>query len=134
MIRQFTLNLHSTLKLRYTKTCKHSVYRFLIKLLTSTPRVGLEPTTPRLTAACSTIELSRKMKKFASQIISEECLRHSSMSRSPWGTSPQNRNRMILTMMSVCLWEESPVIPHMGRIADSSRQNLVILGFRPLEP
>ena len=25
-----------------------------------TPRVGLEPTTPRLTAACSTIELSRK--------------------------------------------------------------------------
>ena len=24
-----------------------------------TPRVGLEPTTPRLTAACSTIELSR---------------------------------------------------------------------------
>ena len=25
------------------------------------PRVGLEPTTPRLTAACSTIELSRKV-------------------------------------------------------------------------
>ena len=27
--------------------------------LFQTPRVGLEPTTPRLTAACSTIELSR---------------------------------------------------------------------------
>ena len=31
-----------------------SVYR-----IPQTPRVGLEPTTPRLTAACSTIELSR---------------------------------------------------------------------------
>ena len=28
--------------------------------LCQTPRVGLEPTTPRLTAVCSTIELSRK--------------------------------------------------------------------------
>ena len=28
-------------------------------LIYITPRVGLEPTTPRLTAACSTIELSR---------------------------------------------------------------------------
>ena len=27
--------------------------------IAKTPRVGLEPTTPRLTAACSTIELSR---------------------------------------------------------------------------
>ena len=27
-----------------------------------TPRVGLEPTTPRLTAVCSTIELSRNTK------------------------------------------------------------------------
>ena len=29
--------------------------------LFQTPRVGLEPTTPRLTAACSTIELSRNL-------------------------------------------------------------------------
>ena len=28
------------------------------------PRVGLEPTTPRLTAVCSTIELSRIIKLF----------------------------------------------------------------------
>ena len=28
-------------------------------MIQKTPRVGLEPTTPRLTAACSTIELSR---------------------------------------------------------------------------
>ena len=27
------------------------------------PRVGLEPTTPRLTAVCSTIELSRNIEK-----------------------------------------------------------------------
>ena len=32
---------------------------FLSTGFLSTPRVGLEPTTPRLTAACSTIELSR---------------------------------------------------------------------------
>ena len=30
-----------------------------------TPRVGLEPTTTRLTAECSTIELSRKVERFA---------------------------------------------------------------------
>ena len=35
------------------------------------PRVGLEPTTPRLTAECSTIELSRMML-FAMQIASVE--------------------------------------------------------------
>ncbi|MDF2885304.1 MAG: hypothetical protein K0R54_5877, partial [Clostridiaceae bacterium] len=29
-----------------------------------TPRVGLEPTTPRLTAVCSTIELSRNKLHF----------------------------------------------------------------------
>ena len=36
------------------KPANTDVYR-----LSSTPRVGLEPTTPRLTAVCSTIELSR---------------------------------------------------------------------------
>ena len=35
---------------------------FHIALYEKTPRVGLEPTTPRLTAECSTIELSRNMK------------------------------------------------------------------------
>ena len=30
-----------------------------IFIIEKTPRVGLEPTTPRLTAECSTIELSR---------------------------------------------------------------------------
>ena len=34
-----------------------SLYIFYV----STPRVGLEPTTPRLTAVCSTIELSRNI-------------------------------------------------------------------------
>ena len=38
----------------YTKPANIAVYGFF-----QTPRVGLEPTTPRLTAACSTIELSR---------------------------------------------------------------------------
>ena len=33
-----------------------------------TPRVGLEPTTTRLTAECSTIELSRKISCFASYL------------------------------------------------------------------
>ena len=33
------------------------------------PRVGLEPTTPRLTAACSTIELSRITSSFFSSDI-----------------------------------------------------------------
>ena len=33
--------------------------------LFQTPRVGLEPTTPRLTAVCSTIELSRTIVRFA---------------------------------------------------------------------
>ena len=36
-----------------------------------TPRVGLEPTTTRLTAECSTIELSRKISCFASYL--REC-------------------------------------------------------------
>ena len=35
------------------------------------PRVGLEPTTTRLTAECSTIELSRKISCFASYL--REC-------------------------------------------------------------
>ena len=43
-------------EVKYVKTCKHYVYRSCIKLFTLTPRVGLEPTTPRLTAACSTID------------------------------------------------------------------------------
>ena len=34
------------------------------------PRVGLEPTTPRLTAACSTIELSRTILWFIHTIVS----------------------------------------------------------------
>ena len=36
-----------------------------------TPRVGLEPTTTRLTAECSTIELSRKISCFISDL--REC-------------------------------------------------------------
>ncbi len=32
------------------------------------PRVGLEPTTTRLTAGCSTIELSRSVKKMFIQL------------------------------------------------------------------
>ena len=39
--------------------------------LKKTPRVGLEPTTTRLTAECSTIELSRKISCFASYL--REC-------------------------------------------------------------
>ena len=35
------------------------VYATSIKFINKPPRVGLEPTTPRLTAVCSTIELSR---------------------------------------------------------------------------
>ena len=58
--------------LRNTKTCKHSVYRSLIKLFISTPRVGLEPTTPRLTAACSTIELSRIVVNLLCKLTTEE--------------------------------------------------------------
>ena len=43
-------------EMKYAKTCKHHVYRPCTKPSTLTPRVGLEPTTPRLTAACSTID------------------------------------------------------------------------------
>ena len=39
----------------------HYVQLYIYK--TQTPRVGLEPTTPRLTAVCSTIELSRIIYK-----------------------------------------------------------------------
>ena len=39
-------------------------------MIQKTPRVGLEPTTPRLTAACSTIELSRITSSFSLQIYS----------------------------------------------------------------
>ena len=38
------------------------------------PRVGLEPTTLRLTAECSTIELSRKIQVCSQTWISEICL------------------------------------------------------------
>ena len=34
------------------------LYAVVKHMITETPRVGLEPTTPRLTAVCSTIELS----------------------------------------------------------------------------
>ena len=37
-----------------------------------TPRVGLEPTTPRLTAVCSTIELSRIIRDIPSKPNTEE--------------------------------------------------------------
>ena len=37
---------------------RHSIFSYR-----KTPRVGLEPTTPRLTAACSTIELSRIIQR-----------------------------------------------------------------------
>ena len=53
-------------------TCRPT-YTFAIK---SAPRVGLEPTTPRLTAACSTIELSRNK---------------STSTLHTYGTCPQNR-------------------------------------------
>ena len=46
--------------LRYTKTCKHSRLQVSHQAIRLAPRVGLEPTTTRLTAECSTIELSRK--------------------------------------------------------------------------
>ena len=48
------------------------------------PRVGLEPTTLRLTAACSTIELSRNGAKFKLQFLeptSRPCRDNSRMSR-----------------------------------------------------
>ena len=35
----------------------------------TTPRAGLEPATPRLTAACSTIELSRNVLFFSTELI-----------------------------------------------------------------
>ena len=42
-------------------------------LLTTAPRVGLEPTTPRLTAVCSTIELSRNTTLvFSNNLIYEK--------------------------------------------------------------
>ncbi len=43
--------IHDTITSSKQKNCKLSYKK--------TPRVGLEPTTPRLTAVCSTIELSR---------------------------------------------------------------------------
>ncbi len=43
-----------------------------------TPRVGLEPTTPRLTAACSTIELSRKVVNSLCELTTEELFHNSS--------------------------------------------------------
>ena len=39
-----------------------------------TPRVGLEPTTTRLTAECSTIELSRNMKYVPSELHTEHLM------------------------------------------------------------
>ena len=41
------------------------------EFILTAPRVGLEPTTTRLTAECSTIELSRKVSCFASYL--REC-------------------------------------------------------------
>ena len=41
------------------------------------PRVGLEPTTPRLTAACSTIELSRITINLLRKLTAGEPLRDS---------------------------------------------------------
>ena len=41
------------------------------EFILTAPRVGLEPTTTRLTAECSTIELSRKISCFASYL--REC-------------------------------------------------------------
>ena len=41
------------------------------------PRVGLEPTTPRLTAACSTIELSRIAINLLRKLTAGEPLRDS---------------------------------------------------------
>ena len=50
------LCLFQGLTFNQRKTANAEVYG-----LFQTPRVGLEPTTPRLTAACSTIELSRNL-------------------------------------------------------------------------
>ena len=38
-------------------------YVAIFNFVKQAPRVGLEPTTPRLTAVCSTIELSRNNRK-----------------------------------------------------------------------
>ena len=51
-------------RLRVTASSLRSDRRLLRNPLRCTPRVGLEPTTPRLTAECSTIELSRNIKHF----------------------------------------------------------------------
>ena len=47
--------------LRYSKVLQTLMFTGL----SLAPRVGLEPTTPRLTAVCSTIELSRIIMRFA---------------------------------------------------------------------
>ena len=95
---------------------KKPVNIYMLTGFLSAPRVGLEPTTPRLTAACSTIELSRNavlLRKTA-----EELLHNSSplVSRNLWGTYPQNQILNLLFFPSVCLC--------LQRIAcDSLRQN-----------
>ena len=52
-------------KMRAIVFCYHKV--FFLYLHKKTPRVGLEPTTPRLTAVCSTIELSRNKQSSVTQ-------------------------------------------------------------------
>ena len=45
-------------------------YVAILTFVKQAPRVGLEPTTPRLTAVCSTIELSRNDRKDITYVIS----------------------------------------------------------------
>ena len=69
------------------------------------PRVGLEPTTPRLTAACSTIELSRKVLNSLCELTTEELFHNSSKAF----TTLHNSSNWILPKRSLLrrltIWE-----------------------------
>ena len=57
---------------------KRGIAATIVAAILLAPPVGLEPTTPRLTAACSTIELSRIAINLLRKLIAEELLRNSS--------------------------------------------------------
>jgi hypothetical protein len=63
------------------------------------PRVGLEPTTLRLTAACSTIELSRNIRKEQSD---PACITGSIQCTGNLGKSQPSLNLRITLALSVC--------------------------------
>ena len=63
---------------------RHSIFSYR-----KTPRVGLEPTTPRLTAACSTIELSRNIPAAWATAPPSHTLRHTPH----WAPRPYPQNR-----------------------------------------